>query len=144
MDPQLLLPIAAPLVIGLLVFVWWRARGLRNAAIKSGDTAAARIKANYPDFIAEETLVAADGHTALLHGGKAGTLGLVSSMGDRSLTRRLAPGEVKAAAIEEDNGEPVLAMTLDDFACPKVRLPLPDRAAGEKWLERARALGAEG
>jgi len=143
MDPQLLLPIVAPIAIGLLVFVSWRAGGLRTAALDSGE-AAARIKTDYhPDFVAEETLVAADGRTALLHGGKAGTLGLVSSLGDRFLTRTLGPGEVKSAVIEENGGDTVLVMRLDDFTCPKVRLPLPDRAAGEPWLARARKLGAE-
>lgn len=141
MDLQLLLPIVAPIAIALLVFVSWRAGGWRTAALDDADTAAQRLKADYPDFMAEETLLSADGRTALLHGGKSGTLALVSSLGDSFLTRRLGPGEVKAATIEEDGDGAVLVVKLDDFTCPAVRVRLSDRAAGEPWLERARALG---
>lgn len=141
MDPQLLLPIVAPVLIGLVVLVSWRLGGLRTAALAGEEAAEARVKADYPDFVAEETLVAADGRTALLSGGMSGTLALVSTLGDRQLTRKLGAGDVKAAAVEDGADGPVLVLTLDDFTCPTVRVALADRAEGERWLERARSLG---
>jgi len=133
------LEILAPfVVIAVLVIMLVVSRsGLsRRATLRSEDDVRARLAIDFPDFEGEAVLIDDSRTTALLPG--PDRVGLVRAFGDRSTTRMLTAGAVRAVA-ESEKGV-VIEMT--DFTWPRQSVALKSPADRARWRQALAPLQA--
>lgn len=97
--------------------------GTRTARLASEAEARAAFARDYPDIVAGAVRLAGDGTGALLVLGD-GRIGVLSAIGDRFLTRIVAPGSAALTA----NGR-VVALRVADISWPGRMFELTDAAA---------------
>jgi hypothetical protein len=111
--------------------------GYTPAHLASSGDALARLRLDFPTFADQESVLGSDGKSAIVAGAD-GSLALVEAIGDRFLTRRLAPGDIAALFLEpsgEADGQR-LRLQLNDFTNPAFEILLTAEVDGAAWHQR--------
>ncbi len=132
-----LIALGSVLAVGLLILLNIWISGWRKARLVSDDQAKARFLEDFWHAAPKDVLRDKEGHTALITLYHEKKIGLVHVVGDKFLTRELAPGSLKAIIAENDKK---LVIHLHDFSLPQVTLILDSSTDREAWLQRLVAL----
>lgn len=97
--------------IALVVIAVHLTGGTSDAKINDHDTALARFAVDFEEETIDEIYITTDAQTAFLLIGSGG-LGIVHSIGDKFLTRRLGPEDILQA---DQSGEKRIELRLGDF-----------------------------
>ena len=138
---ELVLPIAANVVLGmlLLVLLYWKRTG-DKVRLSGADDAVNIFRIHFPDAIGAAT-VAADGRGALIDLQQGAGIGLLHRQGRRWNARVLAPGAVSSV---RTGGAEVIDLRFVDFAWPRARIRIAGAEARTAWLGRLESLAAQG
>ncbi|MBB4211849.1 hypothetical protein EV659_10613 [Rhodothalassium salexigens DSM 2132] len=155
MDPWLLA--GSVLGIALLVAMNWALGHWQGARIDDGQAAAARYARDHWDDRIDDVVVDRSGRLALLWLNGGAALGLVQTLGDRMVTRRLTADALRspdrsataaplpappATALSERSGAPTLHLRIADLSRSRYRLVLDDRAEAVRWADRLDRMAA--
>ena len=142
MDVIDVLPVAAPIaaVVGVLFAVSRATGGSRTTRIvEAVEVHRALLDADIT-FVPAETVIGADGYSALVADLASGALGVAYVIGDRVAARRLCAPDIRTARWDDEpDGSLMLRIRMHDFGCPELAVRL-QRADVARWRPRVDAV----
>lgn len=138
---DLLLPIAANVVLGIVLFaLFFSKRTVDDARLTDGEEALGLFRRQFPDADGTAT-VTVDHRAALIALAYGAGIGLLDRRGRRWTMRELLPRDIRSVALA---GSDTLTVTFADFGWPRAHFQIADRDACAAWFTRLKSFAARG
>ncbi len=138
---QLVIPIAANLMLGIVLLVLFLSRRtLDHSSLSDGGEALRVFRRQFPDADGPATLTA-DRRGALIQLRHGTGIGLLQRRGRRWTARELTPRELRSVT---RTGSGTLILSLADFGWPRAHFQIADPEACTAWLARLELFAAGG